>query len=247
MTRFPNSPVFKFHLDPLIKDCYSTPMKVRSKMNLFNRSVQTKHNLDQAAQEYIALQGVKKELEIETQNLRLELENERTRAKMVQERIAHQNKLDKEEAEAKFKRLQDNFAEDKKKFEDNLLRAYENKTNDTVATLKLDYEQRAAKVALDAQVACQSMAVDYNNQLGQLKMNHVVEISKLKCDLSAEFYSRMQTELAALNKEGNANTKFVNELALAMIEKAPMVNSFEHRTYTGGHKNESLPRLESKK
>lgn len=201
----------------------------------FNKPIASKHKLDKAAQDYIELQGKKKELEIETDNLKLELSNERKKAEMLLVEARHKFGLERETLEARFKRSQEDFQQDKKSFENSLKREYDLKEKETIGLLKLDSEQRSRQAELDRDRAIQ-----------ELKIQHVEEISKLKSDLAAEFYQKMQTELSKLNSEGNASTRFVQEMSLKLLDKAPQINSFEHRAISGNVRDmRELSRLDT--
>jgi hypothetical protein len=194
----------------------------------------SKHKLDKSAQEYIELQGKKKELEIETENLKLELANERKKAEMLLVEARHKFALERETLDARYKRSHEDFHADKAKFEDSLRREYDLKEKETIGLLKLDSEQRSRQAELDRDRAVQ-----------ELKVKHAEEISKLRSDLATEFYQKMQAELSKLNSEGNANSRFIQELSLKMLDKAPQVNSFEHRSIHGNVRDlRELPRLE---
>jgi methyl coenzyme M reductase subunit D len=202
----------------------------------FNSSPASKHKLDKSAQEYIELQGKKKELEIETENLKLELANERKKAEMLLTEARHKFALERETLEARFKRSHDDFHADKAKFEDSLRREFDLKEKEVIGLLKLDSEQRSRQAELDR-----------DRQIQELKMKHTEEISKLRSDLASEFYQKMQTELSKLNSEGNVNTRFVQEMSLKLLDKASATNTntYEHRVISGNVRDlRELPRLE---
>lgn len=73
---------------------------------------------------------------------------------------------------------------------------------------KLKNEQELAKQKLE-----------YEQKVQALTSKHVDEIAKLKTDLAKEYYDNMTKAMFDLNKEGSAQTKFVQEMALTMMGK----------------------------
>lgn len=86
--------------------------------------------------------------------------------------------------------------------------------------LKLKNEQDMAQVKLDAERATIKLEAGYDKQLRALETKHSGDLSKLKSDTAKEYYEKMQDALKDMTLNGSEQTKFTQELALKMFDKA---------------------------
>lgn len=60
----------------------------------------------------------------------------------------------------------------------------------------------------------------YNETLQKIQIKHSQEISTLQSNLAKEYYDKLGETLRDMNLEGNAQTKYVQELSMKMFDKA---------------------------
>ena len=61
----------------------------------------------------------------------------------------------------------------------------------------------------------------YEKTVNDLILKHEKDLSNFERKLREEHYKKFQDELAKLHTEGNSQTKFIQDIALKMVEKAP--------------------------
>lgn len=97
--------------------------------------------------------------------------------------------------------------------------------------IELEYKGRVVELELEHKKALQEqkrqfeeklyeIKNSYEEKIRTIKLNHSIEINELRGRTESEFYKKMQTEYAELQKHGDANTNFVKDLALKMVERS---------------------------
>lgn len=193
-------------------------------MRLFFSNKIQKDKIDRTTAQILELQSTKKELEIEIANQRQELDNERKRQVMKIEEEQHKHKLEMQSKDAEFARskkaweedktlMLKRFGEERTDFETRLKSEYDLKLQEAVTLAKLDAEQRVRQVELDKSRAT-----------SELESKYAKEKSELEQKLSQDYYSKLTAAMADFNANGNVTTKFMQEIAMKVFEKAPFAN-----------------------
>lgn len=148
---------------------------------------------------FIKQEKKKKMGSIFTSKLRMELEE-----------IKHKHTLELERATEKFTREKQLWDEDKNLLIKKLKQEHDLKLQETVTLLKLSAEQSSKQQELN-----------YLRQIEEIKSKAQTEIVGVKTSLAEEYYNKLSDALNKLHTEGNNTTKFTQELALKMLDKAP--------------------------
>ncbi len=179
----------------------------------------SRYNEKQA--QILDLESAKKRLEVQVEMMQLEQKNRTLDLEMKLKEEAHRQKLSLEEERAKFKREQEIWKEDKEKlikehnkelvdFRDKVKQDSDLKLLEVTTMTKLDAEQKTKQAELDAQ-----------RQISELKVKHIEELSGAKSSLNKEYYDKMTDAYQDMQANGDKNSKFVQELALKIFERAP--------------------------
>lgn len=124
--------------------------------------------------------------------------------------LKHQHQLDLERAADKFNREKSLWDQDKALLVKKLTQEHGLKLNEVVTLTRLHSEQNTKQQELN-----------YLRQIEELKAKSLNEITAVKTRLAEEYYQKLSAALNKLHTEGNMTTKFTQELALKMLEKAP--------------------------
>lgn len=124
--------------------------------------------------------------------------------------LKQKHQLELEVKQAAFDRAMKNWTEDKERLESKLKQENEIKLTEAVTLTKLESQQRTAQLELD-----------YNRKIEDLKTKNAVALAEYKTKLAEEYHEKLSVALNKLHTEGNVTTKFTQELALKMLEKAP--------------------------
>ena len=87
-----------------------------------------------------------------------------------------------------------------------------------VERLALD---QASLVERESKAKLKKMELDHQSGINQLKSDYETKMNLERERLNGEFYARLSSGLEKLHSEGNAQTKFVQEIALKMADVAP--------------------------
>ena len=71
------------------------------------------------------------------------------------------------------------------------------------------------------------LKLDFEKKIIELTKNHNEELTALKIKLEADYYEKLKAALKTLHEEGNASTKFMQELALNMMKQGPVPTSLQ--------------------
>lgn len=194
----------------------------------FKNNDQKKLKLGTLENEILDLQGKKREMEIELQNKKLDMQNERREQDMALDQERHKHRLEQEKKDVEFQRKKDEWAYEKNK----MLKEHETEQANLKAELekkaememleqstmsKLKTEQQIAKAHFEAQKS----VIEKDHEISQLKRQHAEELATLKSDLSKEHYDDLRNNLEKFHTEGNATTKFVQDLSMQMLKNRP--------------------------
>lgn len=124
--------------------------------------------------------------------------------------IKHKHTLELQELRAAFVREQKNWVEDKARLESQMKKDHELKLNEAIVLTRLSSEQKIKQIE-----------IDNLRSIEELKSSTSRDVFETKKLLSEEYYQKLSEALNKLHTEGNLTTKFTQELALKMLEKAP--------------------------
>jgi len=172
--------------------------------------------IDKITEEYLQLQGEKRKLEISIDSLKLDLQNKQREQEMALQRAKHEHELKLATAKAELDRAKTLFEEDKKRIESQLKKDAEIQKQEIVTLTKLDSDQKQAQLRLD-----------FEKQTIEITKKHNEELTTLKIKLEADYYEKLKAALKTLHEEGNASTKFMQELALNMMKQGPVPTSLQ--------------------
>lgn len=90
---------------------------------------------------------------------------------------------------------------------------------------KENYELRHKIRELESElkIAIKSKELLLESEIEKVKLEHKQELLDLQIQMEKDFHKKTTDYLLDVNKEGNAQTKFVQELAIKMLEKTPKV------------------------
>lgn len=135
--------------------------------------------------------------------------------------LKHKHRLDLEAQTAQFNREKAEWEKDKKRLEEDLKKDHEIKLREVLSLTKLESQQKIKQLEIDSERRINEVKAASEN-----KMND--EIRRL----NQEHYDKLSTAMAKLHEEGNATTKFQQELALKLIGSMPTAKS-ETKVLTG--------------
>ena len=181
--------------------------------------------LEQKTNEILELASQKKMLQIEINTLHLEVKNSTLSEKMRLEQEAHTQKLLLDDEKASFNRQKVVWTEEKallikkhKEDQDDFMKKVQSnfdlKLLEAITLAKLDSEQKLKQSNLDS-----------HREITELKIKNIEEISKAKTDANVEYYDKMTEAFTDMQLNGDKNTKFVQEMALAIFNKVPAQSS----------------------
>ena len=101
-----------------------------------------------------------------------------------------------------------------------------------IANLEFDKQTKLKDTKRDYEKKLTDMKSQYENKVQDMKREAIVISTQLqsahdkafaefKQKTAAEYYERLKDEFTELQKDGDKNSKFVQELALKVMEKAP--------------------------
>jgi len=100
--------------------------------------------------------------------------------------------------------------EKKEEFETNLKRNLEITHNEAVTLVKLDSQQKIKQAELDKE-----------RSVNELKAENAKAIAEIQAKESEKYHDKLNNALQEIMLNGDKNTKFVQEMALKLIDKAP--------------------------
>lgn len=191
-------------------------------MILFNRVA--KAQLDNATKQLLELETVKKRLEIDRDQINLELQNLRQKMQMQIEVETHKQKLEMESQKALFDRekkvwaqekqeLLDKARREKSEFEERLLKDSEIKMVEAVSLTKLESQQKIAQAQVDAA-----------REINAVRTEMAEKVARIQQDESEKFYNKLTAAFQEMQLNGDKNSKFVQEMALRILDKTPTAN-----------------------
>lgn len=184
---------------------------------------------DRRIEEIAQLQAKKRELELENESLHLDLKNSKRKQEMEMTDATLRFDRLKEIWKQDQARLAKELDEDKKRMTKHLTEEFALKEREAIAVLKLDSEQKSKQLELDYQRKSQEKDAKHALEIQKLKTDHANDKMTYQTKMVEEHYKKLSEALTHLHSEGNANTKFVQELALKMLEKPVGANVHESR------------------
>lgn len=185
--------------------------------------------LDRSVEEIVEAQAKRKELELENQRLQMDLENTKRRKERDLDEATIKFNREKEEWKHDKAKMTREFDEDKRRYNKQLADDFAMKEREAISLLKLDSEQKAKQLELNYQRLIQEKEAANVLEITRLKSDHANDKMEFQTKTIQEHYEKLSKALNALHTEGNVNTKFVQELALKMLEKPLGVNVHENR------------------
>lgn len=189
-------------------------------MKLFgNKVAQTK--IDKSTEQVLELEAQKKRLEIERDQISLELDNQKRKFQMSLEEEKHKQKLDLESKNAIFAREKEIWKaekeelvaraeREKKEFEEHLKKQHDITLQEAVTLAKLDSQQKVKQAELDR-----------DRQITELRTQHAEALSKLRSESAENHYNKLTEAFQEIQLNGDKTSKFVQELALKMVDGFP--------------------------
>ncbi len=184
-----------------------------------------KEKLDRVNTALLDLQGRKKELEIQLEQQQLELQNEKRRQSMKLEEEQHKHRIEIQHKEADFVREKKLWEEDKRTLMAQAERERLEFQKSLESEHKLKLQEATTLTKLDSEQKVKQLEITHLRELETLKTKHSSEMSDLKQALAKEYYDRLSVALNDLHTKGNTSTQFIQELALKMFDKAPMLTN----------------------
>lgn len=161
--------------------------------------------------EYVDLQGKKKELQTEVTLLeqQVKIGNQASQLKIAESESRHKMELHmvRQEMELAKKAQQQDYdlKIDRMKQE---------------SELKLNEERVKMNLKLEQEIAQAKLLCDTTVQ--EEKIKHLKEASAITTKVQEEYYERMKNALEELNSKGNYATKFLQEMSLKLLDRAPI-------------------------
>jgi hypothetical protein len=192
--------------------------------NLFRKSPASV-KIDSQTAQVLELEATKQRLVMEKEQIDLELRNLKSKQQMSLEEETHKHKLRLQEEKAIFdrekkvweverKELIDRSKREIAEFEERLKKDTEIKLQEAVTLTKLESQQQIKQAELDR-----------DREINTLKVKTVEEISKVRTELAEEYYNKLTAAFQEIQLKGDANSKFVQDLALKMFDKVPSTKS----------------------
>lgn len=184
----------------------------------FNKSTM----LDKKTNEILELASQKKMLEIELDTLHLEVKNKTLSEKMRLEEEAHRQKLKLDDEKASFDRQKQVWSEEKAQ----LIKKHKEEMDEFLKKTKSEFDLKLLEAVtlakLDSEQKIKQLDLDSHRQLTEEKIKHIEELSLAKTDASSKYYDKMTEAFTDMQMNGDKNTKFVQEMALAVFNKVPI-------------------------
>jgi len=95
--------------------------------------------------------------------------------------------------------------------------------------LEIEFAEKESRLNLKIEEIKQLHKLDIEQQVATIKNDYTLKLVNEKEKLNTAFYEKMSTELAKIHSDGNVQTKFIQELSLKMLDKAPMLPAPETR------------------
>lgn len=178
--------------------------------------------LDKKTNEILELASQKKMLEIELDTLHLEVKNKTLSEKMRLEEEAHRQKLKLDDEKASFDRQKQVWSEEKAQ----LIKKHKEEMDEFLKKTKSEFDLKLLEAVtlakLDSEQKIKQLDLDSHRQLTEEKIKHIEELSLAKTDASSKYYDKMTEAFTDMQMNGDKNTKFVQEMALAVFNKVPI-------------------------
>ena len=107
--------------------------------------------------------------------------------------------------------------EEKSKLKDKLNWEHEKETE----RLKFDNEKKEEELRADYQKKLLKAESEWEGKINELKVKYAEDLAEAKSQANDEAMEKLKQGLLVLNTEGSSQTKFVQELALKMVDKNP--------------------------
>jgi hypothetical protein len=183
-----------------------------------------KAQLDRATTQLLELEAAKKRLEIEKDQINLELQNLRTKMQMEIEKETHKQKLAMDSKTAIFDREKEIWNTEKKEllekstrerleFEDRLKKDSEIKMLEAISLTKIESQQAIAQARVDAV-----------REINKVRTEMAEKVAKIQGEESEKFYNKLTEAFQEMQLNGDKNSKFVQEMALRILDKTPTAN-----------------------
>ena len=139
---------------------------------------------------------------------------------MALKRERHSHGLEMGAAKKDLERQRSLFEEDKKRLVDRLKEEHGSETDKLKreSELKLMELQTLSKLDSDQRIA--QAELDAKSRVQAAETKHAAEMSVLKSTLAKEYYDSLQVALKDMTINGTEQTKFVQELAIKMLDKS---------------------------
>lgn len=179
-----------------------------------------KQKIGQSTKRVLDLEAQMHKLELQKDQLELELQNMKQKGRMKIDEEIHQHKLELQTKTAVFDRekaiwekekqeLIEKHAEDKEKFENDLKAKFELDKTETVTLIKLESQQKIKQAEIDKERA-----------INRLEKEKAEELSEIKSKYAEEYYEKLTKAFEEIQLNGDHNSKFIKDIALAMIDKS---------------------------
>lgn len=147
----------------------------------------------------------KKELEMDIAQVKLELENKKKEQELMLEKLKAHHAIELDRSKYEFDKAKQTWEIEKAQIEKKLTHEFEMKEKEVLLLKKLETEQAVAKAQIDSEKKLQEEVKKLNDK--QIKME-------------ADMYEKLAKSMAELHEKGNAQTKFVQELSLKMLDQS---------------------------
>ena len=196
-------------------------------MWMFSINKRIKEQLEEATVNLFAVQKAKNVLVLEQQTIKAKLENDKVDQEMAFKKDRHAMNLELQEKEENFAREKKNWEADKNLLKETLTKKAEITLEEIKSLAKLDSQQQIAQLNLTHKKDVMEQEAKNNKELSDLKAKAATELSDLTAKLAKEYYGKAEETLKKFSLEGDKTTKFMQELAIAMFNKAPLLNKLD--------------------
>jgi hypothetical protein len=157
--------------------------------------------LETAREEYIDLLAKKKQLEYEVKQIESEIKLKNLDNELKLKELSHQHSLEIKEKNMQMDRIGSIAQIDLIRSEEQLKASSCLQLKEEIFKIKMDAEKRIAQIELDQKVS----------------------ESKMRSEMETEYYNKLKNALEELHTKGNVTTKFMQEIALKMFDRAPIM------------------------
>lgn len=130
----------------------------------------------------------------------------------------------RKEMELEIKKLADNLDHHKRNEEMRIAEAVQKerlKANEAVSKVTLEAEAKVKKVEADALLKITELQGKSTREKSEIQAAHATALAEAKAKAAEEYFEKMSKAMTELHQNGDKNSKFIQELALTMVKKAP--------------------------